>query len=160
MGVLTLPIWKTSMCLTRPTTLEVTVRRYRCTGYGHVWRQDTILAAEPRAKLSRRGRRWALEAIVCQHLTVARAADGLEVAWNTGNDAVLSEGKRVLVDDLARFDGVTTVGVDAHVWRYTPRGDMYVTVIIDLTGIRDGTGCWTWSRSTSRSKPPGASTSG
>ncbi len=24
----------------RPTTLEVTVRRYRCTGWGHVWRQD------------------------------------------------------------------------------------------------------------------------
>ena len=56
----------------RPTTLVVTVRRYRCTGCGHVWRQDASLAAEPRAKLSRRGLRWALEAIVCQHLTVAR----------------------------------------------------------------------------------------
>jgi hypothetical protein len=30
----------------RPTTLVVTVRRYRCTGGGHVWRQDTSLAAE------------------------------------------------------------------------------------------------------------------
>ena len=45
----------------RPTTLLVTVRRYRCTGCGHVWRQDTSRAAEPRAKLSRRGLRWALE---------------------------------------------------------------------------------------------------
>ena len=45
----------------RPTTLLVTVRRYRCTGCGHVWRQDTSQAAEPRAKLSRRGLRWALE---------------------------------------------------------------------------------------------------
>ena len=124
----------------RPTTLEVTVRRYRCTGCGHVWRQDTSLAAQPRAKLSRRGLRWALEAIVCQHLTVARVADGLGVAWNTANDAVLAEGKRVLIDDLARFDGVTAVGVDEHVWRHTRRGDKYVTVIIDLTGIRDGTG--------------------
>jgi transposase len=26
------------------------------------------------------------------------------------------------------------------VWRHTRRGDKYVTVIIDLTGIRDGTG--------------------
>ena len=25
----------------RPTTLLVTIRRYRCTGCGHVWRQDT-----------------------------------------------------------------------------------------------------------------------
>ena len=84
----------------------VSIRRYRCTGCGHVWRQDTTSAAEPRAKLSRRGLRWALEAIVCQHLTVARVADGLGVAWNTANDAVLAEGKRVLIDDTTRFDGV------------------------------------------------------
>jgi transposase len=64
----------------RPTTLLVTVRRYRCTGCGHVWRQDTSRAAEPRAKLSRRGLRWALEGIVVQHLTVARVADGLGVS--------------------------------------------------------------------------------
>jgi transposase len=124
----------------RPTTLEVVVRRYRCTGCGHVWRQDTTCAAEPRAKLSRRGLRWALEAIVVQHLTVARVAEGLAVAWNTANDAVLAEGKRVLINDEQRFHGVTAIGVDEHVWRHTRRGDKYVTVIIDLTGIRDGTG--------------------
>ena len=44
----------------RPTTLVVTVRRYRCCGCGHVWRQDTSRAAAPRAKLSRRGLSWAL----------------------------------------------------------------------------------------------------
>ena len=124
----------------RPTTLRVTVRRYRCTGCGHVWRQDTTRAAEPRAKLSRRGLRWALEAIVRQHLPVARVAEGLGVAWNTANDAVLAEGKRVLIDDPARLDGVTAIGVDEHIWRHTRRGDKYVTVLIDLTGIRDGTG--------------------
>jgi len=124
----------------RPTTLLVTIRRYRCTGCGHVWRQDTGRAAEPRAKLSRRGLRWALEGIVCQHLTVARVAEGLGVAWNTANDAVLAEGKRVLIEDAGRFDGVKVIGVDEHVWRHTRRGDQYVTVIIDLTGIRDGTG--------------------
>ncbi|WP_409333304.1 ISL3 family transposase [Trujillonella humicola] len=124
----------------RPTTLLVTIRRYRCTGCGHVWRQDTSRAAEPRAKLSRRGLRWALEGIVCQHLTVARVAEGLGVAWNTANDAVLAEGKRVLIDDPGRFAGVQVLGVDEHVWRHTRRGDKYVTVIIDLTGVRDGTG--------------------
>ncbi|TDT29962.1 transposase [Naumannella halotolerans] len=124
----------------RPTTLEVTVRRYRCTGCGHVWRQDTSQVAGPRAKLSRRGLRWALEGIVVQHLTVARVAEGLGVAWDTANDAVLAEGRRVLIDDEHRFDGVTAIGVDEHVWRHTRRGDKYVTVVIDLTGIRDGTG--------------------
>ena len=124
----------------RPTTLVVTIRRYRCTDCGHVWRQDTTKAAEPRAKLSRGGLRWALEAIVVQHLTVARVADGLGVAWNTANDAVLTEGKRVLINDARRFDGVTAIGVDEHVWRHTRHGGKFVTVIIDLTGIRDGTG--------------------
>ncbi len=67
------------------------VCRYRCSGCGHVWRQDTSRAAEPRATLSRGGLRWALSAIVCQHLTVARVAEALGVAWNTANDAVLAK---------------------------------------------------------------------
>jgi transposase len=124
----------------RPTMLVVTIRRYRCAGCGHVWRQDTTLAAEPRARLSRRALRWALEAIVVQHLTVARIAEGLAVSWNTANDAVLAEGRRVLISDPRRFDGVAVIGVDEHVWRHTRRGDKYVTVIIDLTAVRAGTG--------------------
>ena len=124
----------------RPTTLEVVVRRYRCSGCGYVWRQDTTAAAEPRAKLSRRALRWALEGIVVQHLTVARVAEGLGVAWDTANDAVLAEGKRVLIDEEHRFEGVKFVGVDEHVWRHTRRGDKYVTVIIDLTPVHDQTG--------------------
>jgi transposase len=124
----------------RPTTLLVTVRRYRCASCGHVWRQDTSRAAEPRARLSRRGLRWALEGIVVQHLTVARVAEGLGVSWNTANDAVLAEGKRVLIEDPGRFEGVRVIGVDEHAWRHTRRGDKYVTVIIDLTAVRDGAG--------------------
>jgi transposase len=124
----------------RPTTLLVTVRRYRCGGCGHVWRQDTSRAAPPRAKLTRAAVRWALTAIVVQHLTVARVAEALAVSWNTANDAILTEGRRVLIDDPERFDGVHVIGVDEHVWRHTRRGDTYVTVIIDLTPVRDGTG--------------------
>lgn len=77
-----------------PTTLLVAIRRYRCTGCGHVWRQDTSKAAEPRARLSRRSLRWALQGLVCQHLTVARIAEGLDVSRTPPNDAVLAEGKR------------------------------------------------------------------
>jgi transposase len=77
---------------------------------------------------------------VCQHLTVARVAEGLGVAWNTANDAVLAEGQRVLINDPGRFGGVQVIGVDEHVWRHTRRGDKYVTVIIDLTPVRDRTG--------------------
>ena len=124
----------------RPTVLVVRLRRYRCTGCSRVWREDLTAAAEPRSRLSRRALRWALEALVVGHLSISRIAAALGVAWDTANDAVLAEGRRVLIEDPQRFDGVAVLGVDEHVWRHTRRGDKYVTVIIDLTPIRDGTG--------------------
>lgn len=124
----------------RPTTLLITIRRYRCAGCQHVWRQDVDKAAEPRARLSRGALRWALEALVCQHLSVSLVAEALAVSWNTANNAVLAEGMRVLIADPDRFHGVAVIGVDEHVWRHTRRGDKYVTVIIDLTPARDKTG--------------------
>lgn len=124
----------------RPTILQIRVRRYRCTGCGHVWRQNTDQAAEARAKLSRGGLAWALEGLVLDHLPVSRIAAGLGVDWTTANDAVLAEGTRRLIDDPHRFEGVEVIGVDEHVWRHTKRGDRYVTVIIDLTPARDGSG--------------------
>lgn len=124
----------------RPTTLLLTIRRYKCTGCGHVWRQDTSRAAEPRAKLSRTALRWALVGLVCQRLTVARLAEALAVSWDTANDAVLAEGQRALLDDPDRFEQVKVIGVDEHVWRHTRRGEKFVTVVIDLTPVRDRTG--------------------
>ncbi len=124
----------------RPTMLLVRVRRYKCSGCGRSWREDLTAAAAERAKLSRRGMRWALEGIVIDHLTVSRVAAGLGVSWHTANDAVLAEGRRVLIDNPGRFDGVRVLGVDEHVWRHTRSGDKYVTVIIDLTPVREKTG--------------------
>jgi len=116
----------------RPSILVVTVRRYRCEPYGHVWRQDTTSA-----RLSRGALPWALEALVVGHLSVARVAAALAVSWNTESDAVIAEGHRVLIADPGRFDGVRVL---EHVWRHTRHGDKYVTVIIDLTPVRGGTG--------------------
>lgn len=124
----------------RPTTLLIRVRRYRCENCGKVWREDTGKAAAPRARISRGGLGWALEGIVVDHLTVSRVAAGLGVSWHTANSAVLAEGRRRLIDDPHRFDGVRVIGVDEHVWRHTRFGDKYVTVIIDLTPNRDKTG--------------------
>ena len=124
----------------RPTTLLVRVRRYRCEHCARTWRQDTTRAAVRRAKISRGGLTWALTGIVIDHLTVSRAAASLGVSWHTANTAILTEGRRRLIDDPTRFDGVTTIGVDEHVWRHTRLGDKYVTVIIDLTPIREKTG--------------------
>ena len=89
---------------------------------------------------ARGGMAWALKGIVVDHLTVTRVAAGLGVSWSAANDAVLAEGRRRLIDDSHRFDGVTTLGVDEHVWRHTRFGDKYVAVIIDLTPAREKTG--------------------
>lgn len=124
----------------RATTLLIRVRRYRCNWCRQVWREDTSLAAPERAKISRGGVRWALEALVLDHLTVSRAAANLGVSWHTANSAILAEGHRTLISDPYRFDGVQVIGVDEHVWRHTRRGDKYVTVIIDLTPVRDKQG--------------------
>ncbi len=107
----------------RPTVFQVIVRRYRCAACGQVWRQDTVAAAVPRAKLTATAIRWALEALVVQKLTVARVADALDVGRHTANDAVLAQVRQVLIADPNRFDGVAVLGVDEHAWWYGQRGD-------------------------------------
>ena len=77
--------------------------------------------------------RWALEAIVLDHLTVSRAAAGLGVSWHTANTAILAEGKRRLIDDPARFDGVRVIGVDEHVVRHEAL--LYRMEVRDLHGL-------------------------
>ena len=124
----------------RPTTILLRVRRYRCVWCDRFWQEDTALVAPVRGKLTHGGLRWALEALVCQHLPVARIAESLGVSWHTANDAVLAEGHRLLINDPSRFRGVSTIGVDEHVWRHTRLGDKYMTVVIDLTPVRERTG--------------------
>jgi transposase len=129
----------------RPTVLLVRLRRYACTGCGRVWREDLSSAAPPRGKLSRDAVLWALKSLVLDRLSVARIAAALAVAWHTVNDAVLTAGRELLIADPTRLDGVEVIGVDEHCWRH-PRGhnshqlERFVTVIIDLTPVRDGTG--------------------
>lgn len=53
---------------------------------------------------------------------------------------MLAEGQRLLINDPARFDGVSVLGMDEHVWRRTKTGDKYVTVIVDLTPVRQKSG--------------------
>jgi transposase len=123
-----------------PTVLSIRVRCLRCGVCGHVWRQDTTKAVARRGKLSRDAVTWALRALVMDHLSVSRVAADLGVTWNTANTAVLTAGAELLIADPSRFDGVRVIGVDEHVWRHTRFGDTFVTVVIDLTPVRDKTG--------------------
>jgi len=53
---------------------------------------------------------------------------------------VLTTGRRLLIEDPNRLTGVRVLGMDEHVWRHTRWGNRYVTVVIDLTPVADGTG--------------------
>ncbi|MBP2317077.1 transposase [Nesterenkonia lacusekhoensis] len=83
---------------------------------------------------------WALKSLVIDRLSIARIAASLASSWHAVNYAVLDAGQQLLINDPSRFDGVQVIGVDEHCWRHTGHGSHYVTVIIDLTPIRDGTG--------------------
>ena len=124
----------------RPTQLVVRVRRFVCTHCCRVWRQDPSRLAEPRARLTRSVVEWGLRALALECMSVSRVAAALGVAWHTASTAILASAQAMLLDDPHRFDGVEVLGVDEHVWRHTRRGDKYVTVVIDLTPVRDRSG--------------------
>ena len=124
----------------KPTILEVVVPRYRCWPCRRIWRHSITAAAPSKGKLSRDAIMLAVKSIVVDRMSIARVAANLGVAWNTASDAILAAGTELLIDSADRFDGVTTVGVDEHLWRHTRNGDNYVTVIIDLTPTRTRTG--------------------
>ena len=124
----------------RPTELVVRVRCFACRHCRRVWRQDTNRLAEPRARLTRSAVKWGLRALGLECMSISRVAAALGISWHTANTAILARAEQVLTEDPHRFGGVEVLGVDEHVRRRTKRGDEYVTVIIDLTPVRDGTG--------------------
>ena len=124
----------------RPTQLVVRVRRFACTHCRRVWRQDTSSLAEPRARLTHAAVEWGLRALALECMSVSRVAAALGISWHTANNAILTRAEQTITGNPDRFDGVEVLGVDEHVWRHTRRGDRYVTVIIDLTPVRDHSG--------------------
>ena len=124
----------------RPTQLVVRVRRFACTHCCRVWRQDTSALAQPRARLTRSAVEWGLRALALECMSVCRVAAALGISWHTANNAILTRAEQTITGNPDRFDGVEVLGVDEHVWRHTRRGDRYVTVMVDLTPVRDRSG--------------------
>ncbi len=118
---------------------EVAACRYRCADCGQCVAPRHQRRQRSHARSSRgTGLRWALKDRG-RIFTVARVG-AIFGSRDTANNAVLAEGKRLPINDPTRLEGVKVIGVDEHVWRHTRRGDKYVTVIIDLTPVRDGAG--------------------
>ena len=94
----------------------------------------------PRGSITRRAIRWAIGQLRREHATVQGLARQLGTSWKTVWRAVKPELER-LADDPARFDGVSTLGVDEHIWHHVdPRrqGPKELTGMVDLTRDEHG----------------------
>jgi hypothetical protein len=106
--------------------------------------QDDRVAA-PRALLTARACRWAIEQIRGEHASVQGLARRLGTTWRTVWESVKPRLVRAAADET-RFAGVTRLGVDEHVWHHVStkpvqaggRGPKELTGMVDLTPDQRG----------------------
>ena len=122
----------------RPVTIVWRKRRWlcpepACPRVSFVEQDERV--ARPRALLTTRACRWAIEQIRREHASIHGLARQLGTTWDTVWASI-----RPLLEDAAgdesRFDGVTTLGVDEHVWHHVSpvrRGPKELTGMVDLT---------------------------
>jgi transposase len=135
-------------CMGRPVELVWRKRTWRCAepecpAGSFTEQHDNV--ASPRALLTVRACWWAIGQLRREHASVQGLARQLGTTWRT----VWSSIKpllQVLAADESRFDGVTSLGVDEHVWHHVStkpveqggRGPKELTGMVDLT--RDASG--------------------
>lgn len=93
------------------------------------------------AAVTRRATKWILQCRVLDRMSVAVVARSLGLSRNTVSALALN-GIREIVYMPGHLDGVRVLGVDEHKWKHVRGvGDpSFVTVIVDLTPVLDGTG--------------------
>jgi transposase len=91
---------------------------------------------------TRRCARYILRRLMIDRATVAAVARELGLSWDTVNTIAMDATQMIVATDTTRLDGVRVIGVDEHRWAHTRHsdGDGFVTVIIDLTPVLEGTG--------------------
>ncbi len=96
--------------------------------------------AKPRAMLTTRACRWAIEQVRREHASIAGLARQLGTTWRTVWTSIEPILTRAAADE-SRFAGVTTLGVDEHLWHHVDtrkRGPKELTGMVDLTRDKDG----------------------
>ena len=131
-----------------PLRLRVRVPRYRCPNPAcerEVFAHNTSALARPGWSTTRRCARYILRRLMIDRATVAAVARELGLSWDTVNTIALDATRTIIAADTTRLDGVRVIGVDEHRWSHTrrPGDDGYVTVIVDLTPVLEGSG---WAR--------------
>lgn len=124
-------------CFGRPIRIRWRARTWRClepacpTGAF----TEPCPIAEPPAKLTVRACWWAVGQIRFEHASVAGIARQLGCGWWTVWRNIKPLLEQMAADD-SRFDGVTTLGVDEHIWHHADprkRGPKAMTGMVDLT---------------------------
>ena len=107
-----------------------------------MFRQEMPLLAQARAKTTRRCTRWILQRLTVDRMSVASVAKTLGLGWDLVKSLAVNAVRALVYDDRRHLDGVRVLGVDEHKWKHV-RGDggsSFVTVLVDLTPVVDGTG--------------------
>lgn len=128
-----------------PLRLHVRVPRYRCPAAGcerEVFAHNTNGLARRGWSTTRRCARYILRRLMLDRTTVSAVARELGLSWDTVNTIAVDATQTIVAADSSRLDGVRVLGVDEHRSSHTrrPGQDGYVTVIVDLTPVLDGTG--------------------
>ncbi|MGV0835649.1 ISL3 family transposase [Mycolicibacterium thermoresistibile] len=128
-----------------PLRLRVRVPRYRCLANGcerEVFAHNTDRLARRGWSTTRRCARYICRRLMIDRATIAAVARELGLSWDTVNTIAMDATQVIVATDLTRLDAVRVIGVDEHRWSHTRRSgeDGYVTVIVDLTPVLDGTG--------------------
>src|SRR6476469_11115041 len=129
-----------------PLRLRVRVPRYRCVNTAcerEVFAHNTDRLARRGWSTTRRCTRYILRRLMIDRATVAAVARELGLSWDTVTTIAMAATQMIVAADTSRLDGVRVLGVDEHRWSHTRGrgdGDGFVTVIIDLTPVLDGTG--------------------
>ena len=83
---------------------------------------------------------WAIGQLRREHATIAGLARRLDVSWWALWRLVRPELERLAADE-SRFTGVTSLGVDEHIWHHGERrtkGPKELTGMVDLTRDEQG----------------------
>jgi transposase len=132
----------------RPVRIVWRKRRWMCgepaCPVGSFVEQDELVAA-PRARLTTRACWWAIEQIRREHASVNGIRRQLGTGWRTVWEAIKPLLQQA-ADRESRFDNVTILGVDEHVWHHVStrpvkdggRGPKELTGMVDLS--RDANG--------------------
>ena len=135
-------------CFGRPVELIWSKRTWRCdedkcVGKSFTEQHDDL--AGPRALMTTRARWWALGQMRREHASVRGLARQLGTTWNTVWNSIKPLLEQMAADER-RFENVTTLSVDEHVWHHVStrsiedggRGPKELTGMVDLSKDQQG----------------------